>query len=256
MKILCVGDVVGSIGCRFLRSRLPRLKREKAIDAVVVNGENSADGNGITPDSAEDLFASGADVITTGNHVFRRKEIYSMLEEHAFLLRPANFPASAPGRGVCILDRGKYQIGVINLMGTAFMENLRSPFETMDQLLRETELPKTVILDFHAEATGEKRALAFYLDGKLSAVFGTHTHVPTADETILPNGTGYLTDVGMTGPIFSVLGVKPEQVIEKYRSHMPVRFSVPEGDCRMDAVLFEIDEKTGKTRSVERLNLF
>ena len=126
----------------------------------------------------------------------------------------------------------------------------------MDQLLRETELPKTVILDFHAEATGEKRALAFYLDGKLSAVFGTHTHVPTADETILPNGTGYLTDVGMTGPILSVLGVKPEQVIEKYRFHMPVRFSVPEGDCRMDPVLFEIDEKTGKTRSVERLNLF
>lgn len=255
MNILCIGDVVGSAGCRFLRAHLPQLKKMKAVDTVIANGENSADGNGITPDSAEFLFSSGVDVITTGNHVFHRREIYSVLDENEFLLRPANFPTEAPGSGVCILDRGRIQIGVISLMGTVFMENLDSPFGTMDQILREGSLPKITILDFHAEATGEKRALAFYLDGRISAMFGTHTHVPTADETVLPKGTGYLTDVGMTGPVLSVLGVKPELVIEKYRTRMPVRFSVPDGDCRMDAVLFEIDEKTGKTRSVERIGI-
>ena len=258
MNILCIGDVVGSVGCRFLRAHLPHLKKVKAVDVVIANGENSADGNGITPDSMAHLFTSGVDVITTGNHVFHRREIYPVLEENEFLLRPLNFPARSPGHGVCILDLGRLQVGVISLMGTALMGNLSLPsaFDTIDQVIKGEKLPKITVVDFHAESTGEKRALGFYLDGKVSAIFGTHTHVATADETILPAGTGYLTDVGMTGPVLSVLGIKPELVIEKYRTQMPVRFSVPEADCKMDTVLFEIDEKTGRTESIERISVW
>ena len=188
MNVLCIGDVVGSAGCRFLRARLPMLKKLKGVDVTIVNGENSADGNGITPDSAEFLFASGADVITTGNHCFRRKECYDMFEEEEALLRPANFPKRAPGHGVCVVDRGRIQVGVVNLMGTVYLDSLASPFDVMDTLLDAGDLPRITIVDFHAEATGEKRALGFYLDGRISALFGTHTHVPTADECVLPKG--------------------------------------------------------------------
>lgn len=253
MNILAIGDVVGSIGCRFLRQHLPVFKKMKGIDLVIANGENSADGNGLTPVSVQFLYDSGVDVITAGNHSFRRKESYELFDSSEYLIRPANFPSSVPGRGACIVDMGRIQIGVINLMGTIYMESLDSPFDTADRLL--ADMPKITLVDFHAEATGEKRSFGYYLDGRVSAVFGTHTHVQTADECVLPQGTGYITDLGMTGPIQSVLGVKPELVIEKMRTKMPVRFALAEGDCKMECALFQIDEKSGKTVSVERIQI-
>lgn len=255
MNVLCIGDVVGSIGCQFLRAHLPHLKKMKQVDIVIVNGENSADGNGITPASAEFLFLSGADVITTGNHCFRRKEMYERFDQDDMILRPANYLDSVPGKGFCIVDKGRIQIGVVNLRGTAFMEPIMSPFVRIDEILKSGILPKITIVDFHAEATGEKRAMGFYLDGRVSAIFGTHTHVQTSDSCVLPKGTGYITDVGMAGPVHSVLGVKPELVIEKLRTGMPVRFENADGACQMDCVLFEIDEKTGKTVKAEQFSI-
>lgn len=254
MNILAIGDVVGSIGCRFLRSHLPALKKMKAIDLVIVNGENSADGNGLTPVSVQYLLDSGADVVTSGNHSFRRKESYSLYDSCETLLRPANFPPAAPGKGFCIVDMGRIQVGVINLMGVVYMESMDSPFDCADRILAQG-MPKITLVDFHAEATGEKRSFAWYLDGRVSAVFGTHTHVQTSDECVLPNGTGYISDLGMTGPVNSVLGVKPELVIQKMRTKMPVRFDLASGDCCINGAIFNIDERTGKTISVERLNI-
>ncbi len=255
VNILCVGDVVGSIGCEFLRQRLPALKKLKGIDLCVVNGENSADGNGITHASATHLLDSGADVITTGNHSFRRKESFHMYDSWETLLRPANYPAAAPGRGFCVMDLGRVRVGVINLMGTMYMDSLESPFEMLDQLLRSPDMPKICVVDFHAEATGEKRALGFYADGRVTALFGTHTHVPTADECVLPKGTGYISDAGMTGVIDSVLGVKPEIIINRYVTKMPARFELEKGPCRMDCVIFTADEATGLCVGVERLSV-
>ncbi|MCI1956098.1 MAG: TIGR00282 family metallophosphoesterase [Oscillospiraceae bacterium] len=254
MNILAIGDVVGSIGCRFLRSHLPTLKKLKAIDLVIVNGENSADGNGLTPVSVQYLFDSGADVVTSGNHSFRRRESYDLYDSCETLLRPANFPPSAPGKGFCVVDMGRIQVGVLNLMGVVYMESMESPFDCADRILAKG-VPKITVVDFHAEATGEKRSFAWYLDGRVSAVFGTHTHVQTADECVLPKGTGYISDLGMTGPIDSVLGVKPELTIQKMRTKMPVRFAIAEGACRIDGAIFSVDESTGKTISVERLEI-
>ncbi len=253
MNILCVGDVVGGIGCRHLQQVLPRLKRELAVDVCIVNGENSADGNGITPTSAGYLFDAGADVITGGNHTFRRHEFYDLLEENECLLRPANLPSGTPGRGMTVVDRGRYQVTVINLQGTVYMEALTSPFESLDFLLKEAGDPKFCVVDFHAEATAEKRALAAYADGRISALFGTHTHVATADEQILSGGTGFITDVGMTGPVDSCLGVRTELAVQKMRTKLPVRFATAEGACAMDAVLFTLDDKTGRTVAVRRI---
>ena len=255
MQILCIGDVVGSNGCDFLRRRLPALKRTKGIDLVIANGENSSDGNGITPASANHLFDSGVDIITLGNHTYRRGEVYDYLDETECILRPYNFPKEVPGHGMLIYDMGVRSICVINLMGQMYMDNVDCPFKALDDILKENSLPKIIIVDFHAEATGEKRAFGYYADGRVSAVFGTHTHVQTADECILPKGTGYITDVGMTGTIESVLGVKPELVIKKCKTKLPVRFDYEQGDCKMDMVLFDIDEKSGKCRSARRLSI-
>jgi len=254
MNILAIGDVVGSVGCNFLRAHLPQLKKSKGIDLVIANGENSADGNGLTPVSAQFLFDSGVDVITTGNHSFRRRESYELYDSCEYLLRPANYPSSAPGKGFCIVDMGRIQVGIINLMGVVYMESLESPFDVADRLLT-SDMPKITLIDFHAEATGEKRSFGYYLDGRVSAVFGTHTHVQTADACVLPNGTGYLSDLGMTGPINSVLGVKSELVIQKMRTKMPVRFDLADGNCQMDCALLDIDEKTGKTISIVRIQI-
>lgn len=255
MNILCVGDVVGSAGCRHLEQVLPAIKRQYAVDVCIVNGENSADGNGILPSSAKALFQFGADVVTTGNHVFRRREIYDMLDEKNGILRPANFPRTAPGCGVFVVDKGRYQVAVINLMGQVYMDALACPFETLDALLADPSLPRCRIVDFHAEATAEKKALAYYADGRVTAVVGTHTHVQTADEQILPNGTGFISDIGMTGPKHSVLGIRPELAIEKMRGKLPVRFAVADGACCMDAVLLSVDTSTGKTTAIERLRI-
>ena len=188
MKILAIGDVVGSAGCEMLRRRLPLIKRNHGIDLTIVNGENSADGNGILPSSAEHIFNSGADVITGGNHSFRRREMADMLEDSPFVLRPANYPGSAPGKGMCIVDSGRFKTAVINLMGVVYLEPLRCPFECADELVgrAKEEGAKFIFVDIHAEATAEKKALAFYLDSRVSALFGTHTHVLTADEQGLP----------------------------------------------------------------------
>lgn len=256
MNILCIGDVVGTGGCEFLRERLPALKKLKAIDFVIANGENSADGNGMTPASLRHLLDSGVDVVTTGNHSFRRKEAFALYDSAENLLRPANFPdRTTPGRGLCIVDLGRVQVAVINLLGTVYLESLKSPFETLEELLKTPDLPKLCIVDFHAEATGEKRAMGFFADGRVTALFGTHTHVQTADECVLPKGTGYITDVGMTGAIQSVLGVKPELIIRKLTTKLPVRFENAPPPCHMDCVLFTADEKTGLCTGAERISL-
>ncbi len=255
MKVLMVGDVVGSTGLEMLRRSLPSLKREEGIDICIVNGENSADGNGITVVSAEHIFTSGADVITTGNHAFRRREAYSFFEDTDCLLRPANYLSDVPGHGYCVLDKGRVQVGVINLMGTMYMDPLENPFNLIDGILEELKDCKIKIVDFHAETTSEKRAMGFYLDGRVSVLAGTHTHVQTADEQILENGTGYITDLGMTGTCDSVLGVDPEIVINKFRFNMPARFDWKKGRAGLDACLFEIDDKSGRTTSVRRIQL-
>lgn len=254
MKILAVGDVVGTSGLECLRERLPKLKKENKIDLCIVNGENSSDGNGITPASAEHIFVSGADVITTGNHAYRRKEMYSYFDDNEFVIRPANYGNSNPGHGACIVDMGRCSVCVINLMGNMYMaDSLDNPFHTVDRLLDEYSQNRIVIVDFHAEATSEKRAMAFYLDGRVSALFGTHTHVQTADQCILENGTGYITDLGMVGAVNSVLGVKPEIVIDKFKYNMPARFDFIRGESKLCGCIFEVDDKTGKTVSVERI---
>ncbi|MBQ8683489.1 MAG: TIGR00282 family metallophosphoesterase [Clostridia bacterium] len=255
MNILCIGDVVGAVGCRHLEQTLPRVKRELAVDVCIVNGENSADGNGITPVSAGHIFDAGADVITGGNHTFRRREFYDLLEENEYLLRPANLPAGTPGRGWTTIDRGRYQVTVINLQGTVYMEALTCPFEALDEALEQAGNPRFCVVDVHAEATAEKKALGFYADGRISALFGTHTHVATADEQILPHGTGFITDVGMTGPVLSCLGIRPELSIEKMKSKLPVRFAIADGPCAMDGVLFTLDDKTGRTVAVKRIRM-
>ena len=255
MNILMIGDVVAHNGVAYLRKVLPPLRRERKIDLVIANGENSADGNGITPESADELFLAGVDIITTGNHAFRRREIYDLMDSEPYLLRPANYPAGTVGKGWCIYDMGRVQVCVANLIGTAYMESMDCPFRTADRILAETADAQIHIFDFHAESSGEKRALGFYLDGRASIVAGTHTHVQTADASVLPHGTGYITDLGMTGPIQSVLGVKPELIIAKMKQKMPVRFETADGDPMMNGVLFRVDEHIGQTVQVERFDI-
>lgn len=254
MRILAIGDVVGSVGCRFLRDRLPPFKKMKGIDLVVANAENSADGNGLTPASANFLLDSGVDILTGGNHSFRRRESYDFYDESEQVLRPANYPAGAPGRGFLIYDMGRVQVGVLNLMGTMYMDALDNPFAAADQLLQGA--PKITLVDFHAEATGEKRAMGYYLDGRVSALWGTHTHVPTADACLLPKGTGYITDLGMCGTVESVLGVKPEIIMHKLRSQMPARFDLQQqGPCKLCACLFDVDDATGRCSAAAQLEI-
>lgn len=256
MRILCIGDVVGSIGRQFLRSKLHAVKKIKGIDFVICNGENSADGNGITPVSAKYLFDSGVDALTLGNHAFRRREIYEYLDESVFMVRPANFPEkTTPGRGIINVDTGRRIISIINIMGNSYMDNtLNCAFECADKMIKKAE-SNIIIVDFHAEASGEKRAMGYYLDGRVSAVFGTHTHVQTSDAQVLPKGTGYITDVGMTGTIHSVLGVKSEIIINKLKTKMPARFDLASGDCKMECAIFDIDDKTGKCVEAQSLRI-
>lgn len=255
MNILVLGDVVSKQGCQFLRSRLHPLKRLKAIDFCIANGENSASGNGITPSSAEDLFDCGVDFITTGNHAFRRQEVFDFFDENDRIIRPANFYKGCPGRGYGVVDFGKFSMAIINIAGNYGLDQADNAFLCMERILEKVKSSKIKIVDFHAEATSEKRAMGFFLDGKVSAVFGTHTHVQTADEQILPEGTGYITDVGMCGSVQSVLGVKKEIIIKKMIDGMPARFDAEDGECMINGCIFEIDESTGKCLSVERINI-
>ena len=252
MKILCIGDVVGTQGVDFLCRKLPNLKRELEVECCIVNGENSdKSGTGLTRHTAEDIFAHGADVITTGNHCFRRVD-EEFFYENEFVLSPANYPSSDIKCGMCTVNFGRYKVDVFNISGVAFLEPLDNPFKTLDLLLKKSEA-KFKILDFHAESTAEKKALAFYADGRLSALFGTHTHVPTADACILPKQTGYITDVGMTGPSNSVIGVEPSLAIKKQMYHTPVRFEASNNPCELNGVLFTLDNNTGLCTDVKQI---
>ncbi len=255
MRLFFLGDVVDESGCRYLQQKLPAFKRAEGVDVCLANGENSAPGNGATPDSCEMLFAAGVDFITLGNHAFRRPELGPWLESATCVIRPYNYPDGAPGRGCAVLDTGRYRVGVVNLLGTAFLQPLGNPFEYADRALAELADCRYIVVDIHAEATGEKKALACYLDGRVSAVLGTHTHVATADEQVLPGGTAYQTDVGMTGAVNSVLGVRPDLVIQKMKTALPVRFAVGEGPLQADGCLIEIDPATGRATAIERVTL-
>lgn len=256
MNILAVGDIVGECGTAFLLKKLPIIKKLYGVDFTVVNGENSAKGNGISVQSANDIFNAGADVITTGNHVWHKKEINEFLEENPFILRPENYPKGVAGRGYTLFDCGRYCVCVINLLGTIYLEPLDSPFEAADRVLAEVkDKAKIILVDMHAEATSEKKAMGYYLDGRVSAVLGTHTHIQTADEQILPKGTAYITDLGMTGAIHSVLGVKTDIIIKKFLTRLPLHFEQETGEAMLNAALIEIDEKSGKAVKIERLNI-
>lgn len=255
-NLLFIGDVVAQAGCDKLKAALPALKREKQIDICIANGENSAQGNGMTPDSAEQLFSAGVDFITGGNHTFRRREIYDYLDNSLSVCRPANYKSDCPGRGFAVLDKGFVRVGVVNVLGTVYLEPLLNPFDCVDEAIAAlSDEADFIVVDFHAEATAEKRAMGFYLDGRVAAVVGTHTHVQTADAQILENGTAYITDLGMTGPKRSVLGVTPELAIEKMRTQMPVRFQNPPGECCLQGLLVQVDKRTRRAVSVEPISL-
>lgn len=253
-RILAVGDVVGEQGLQHLERRLRPLRRSEEIHFAVVNGENAA-GVGILPEQLERLYEAGADVVTLGNHTFGKQQIMSRLEEDPYVLRPANYTGRAPGRGYGIYDCGRVQIGVMNLIGRCGLDfNADNPFLTAERLLKE-EKPLFTIVDFHGEATSEKLAMGYYLDGRVSAVWGTHTHVPTADERVLPKGTGYITDLGMTGPTVSVLGIRPEQSVENFLGGLPGRYQVADGPCTVQGAIFELDSGTGLCVGVRRVDI-
>lgn len=250
MRVLMIGDVMGKPGRRALRELLPGLRYEYGLDLIIANGENAAGGLGITPATAEELLASGVDVITTGNHVWAQKEIVPYLDSQSPILRPLNFPPGTPGQGYLFIK----QTMVVNLVGRTFIGNFDCPFRAMDSLLGNVGVkPAVIIVDFHAEATSEKVAMGRYLDGRVSAVLGTHTHVGTIDTVILPGGTAYVTDVGMVGPEDSVIGDDTEAVIRSFLTKMPHRLSVGKGKTIFNAVVVEIDEISGKAISIARL---
>jgi metallophosphoesterase (TIGR00282 family) len=256
VKILFIGDVVGSPGRDVIKKLLPQLRRDEAIDLVIANAENSAGGSGITPRMARDLFDSKCDVLTSGDHIWRRPEVKELLEREARVLRPANFPKETPGQGSRVFKTAAgIKVGVISLLGRVFIDcGVSSPFRMVkaeiELLNSET---KVIIVDFHAEATSEKVAMGWFLDGGVSACLGTHTHIATADEKILPKGTAYITDVGMTGPYDSVIGRKKEKILERFLTGMPVRFELGTDDVQLNGVLLEVDESTGKALRITRV---
>jgi len=255
LNVLAVGDVVGEEGVDYLERHLRQVKRLKEIHFTVVNGEN-ASGVGIHPRQADQIFQAGADVITLGNHTWNRLQIADYLEDHDDILRPGNYTNRVPGRGWGVFEgpRG-LRIGVMNLIGRCEMDsNFENPFTTADRALKEMEAD-VVLLDFHAEATSEKGAMGWYLDGRVQAVWGTHTHVPTADGRVLPRGTGFVTDVGMTGPADSVLGIRPQQAINRFLGGLPQRYQSASGPCKLESAIFSIDTDAGRCLSVERLDL-
>ncbi len=252
--ILFVGDVVGSIGRRVLRSLLPAIRERHAPDFVVVNGENAAGGLGITPRVADEFFAAGVDVITLGNHTYRHREVWPYLDEQPHILRPANFLRSQPGHGTCTVERDGVSLGVINLSGNLFLQAGRAVFPEADATLREVRDADHVLVDMHGEATSEKVAMGWHLDGRVTAVVGTHTHVPTADARVLPGGTAYITDVGMTGARGGVIGVRREQAIESLMTHLPVRFDTAEEDPYINAVVIRAS-RPRRAEAIEQLLL-
>ena len=253
-KVLCVGDVVGNPGMERIRRSLRYLKQRTKADYVIVNGENAA-VVGMTPNQAEDIFDAGADVITLGNHAFGKREISDYLDENSRILRPANYAPQVPGRGWGVYETKIGPVAVIDLIGRCNMDYTPdNPFLMADKIMQKIDA-KLILVEIHAEATSEKLAMGYMLDGKASAVWGTHTHVPTADAQVLPKGTGYVTDLGMTGPKHSVLGIRPELSIAKFRGDLYQRYQWADGPTKLEAVLFTIDAATGKCKQAERVDL-
>jgi len=257
VKLLFIGDIIGKPGRQAVSRELHRLVDRYMVDLVIANGENAAGGFGITEETANDLYKCGIDVLTSGNHIWDKKESVAFVNREEKLLRPANYPEGAPGRGSGLFTTaGGARVAVLNLEGRVFMNNLDCPFRTADREIArlQTETP-IILVDFHAEATSEKTSLGWYLDGRVSALIGTHTHIQTADERILPGGTAYLTDAGMTGSIDSVIGVRKEEAITKFLSQLPKKFEVAKNNLRLNAVVISVDEESGKAVSVERINI-
>lgn len=255
LKILFVGDIFGEPGRRALERLLPRLRDEMAADLVVANGENAAGGLGLTARLARELWGCGVDVITMGNHVWKQRDLLPVLDEEDRLLRPANFPPKVPGHGQVMVEAAGAKIGVVNLQGRVYMNELDDPFRCLDDLLAgPLAEADCVVVDMHAEASSEKQALAWYADGRVAAVVGTHTHVQTADEKILPGGTAYISDLGLTGPHRSVIGMDPKAAIRRFITQQPMRFKVAKGDVRLQGALVEVDQDTGLALSIKRIS--
>ncbi|MGD0885657.1 MAG: TIGR00282 family metallophosphoesterase [Thermodesulfovibrionales bacterium] len=256
MKVLFIGDIVGKVGRTALKALLPAVVTRYKIDFVIANGENAAAGFGITETVAVEIFGSGVHVITTGNHIWDKKESIPYLSKENRIIRPINYPPGVPGYGSVLYALTGIKVAVINISGRVFMSNVDCPFRfglaEIDRMRSDTNL---IIVDFHAEATSEKIAFGYFVDGKVSAVLGTHTHVQTADEKILPGGTAYITDVGMTGPADSVIGIEKEQIIERFLRQMPAKFETAKGAGIVSAVVIEVDEKTGRSLAIQRLQL-
>lgn len=255
MKILFIGDVVGSPGRDMVKEYLPKLKEKYHPSVTIINGENAAAGKGITEKIYKDFLTWGSQVVTLGNHAWNKREIFDFIDEANYLIRPANFPDGNPGKGIVYININGTEVAVINLQGRTFLPAIEDPFKKIDELINEAKKRTNIIfVDFHAEATSEKIAFGWYVDGRVSVVVGTHTHVQTADERILPQGTGYITDVGMTGPYDGILGVEREPVIERFLTSLPARFEVKkQGGTQLNAFIATIDKNTGKTTKVERI---
>ncbi|WP_226034876.1 TIGR00282 family metallophosphoesterase [Aquibacillus saliphilus] len=255
MKILFIGDIVGSPGRDMVQNYLPKLKQKYQPHVTIVNGENAASGKGITEKIYKQLLEWGAQAITMGNHTWDKKELFEFIDNAPYMVRPANFPEGTPGKGLVFIKSNGLELAVINLQGRTFLPPLDDPFRVVDELIDEAKKRTNLIfVDFHAEATSEKQAMGWYLDGRVTAVVGTHTHTQTADERILPMGTGYITDVGMTGPYDGILGTDREAVIKRFLTNLPVRFEVKkEGRTQLNAFLVDVDNQSGRTKKVERV---
>jgi metallophosphoesterase (TIGR00282 family) len=255
LNLIFIGDIFGEPGRRALERLLPRLRDEMAVDLVVANGENAAGGLGLTERLAREIWGCGVDVITTGNHVWKQRDLLPVLDEEDRVLRPANFPPGVPGRGHVIVEAAGYKVGVVNLQGRVYMNELDDPFRCLDGLLAgPLAEANCVVIDMHAEASSEKQALAWYADGRVAAVVGTHTHVQTADEKILPKGTAYISDLGLTGPHRSVIGMDPAAAISRFLTQQPMRFKVAKGDVRLQGALVKVDPQTGAALSIKRIS--
>lgn len=257
MRILCIGDIVSRSGREMLRTHLNPIRTHKNIDLVIANAENASHGRGITRNVYEELTKYGIDGFTMGNHTWGCKDVITLFRYQNNIIRPLNYSGDCPGRGSMLLTaKSRRKVGIINLLGRIYMDPCESPFlyveKEIERLRRETNM---ILVDFHAEATSEKQAMGWFLDGRVSAVFGTHTHVQTADETILPKGTGYITDLGMTGPVYSVLGMDRQIIIDRFLNGMPGKFEIADGKGRLSGCIFELDEKNGKTVAVERIHI-
>lgn len=255
MKFLIIGDIVGRMSRNILKTQLTNIIEDNRIQFVIANGENASGGNGLTYKNAQELFSYGIDVITMGNHVWDKKEITKYIDKETRLVRPSNYPSPCPGRGYTIINKNNISIGIMNLSGRIFLSPLECPFKTFEKdynfLKNNADI---IILDFHGEATAEKVAMGWFVDGKISLIYGTHTHIQTADEKILPKGTGYITDVGMTGPYYSVLGIDRNIIIDKLITQRPNRFEVASGPIEINGIIVEIDEKSGVCLNIERFN--